>query len=68
MIDVGGAALLGAAARNGAGVAAVGSPDHYGKLVGELKRHHAISAELRPVSPRRRSGSWRPITPRSPPT
>jgi phosphoribosylaminoimidazolecarboxamide formyltransferase / IMP cyclohydrolase len=47
MIDVGGAALLGAAARNGAGVAAVGSPEHYGKLVGELKRHHAISAELR---------------------
>src|SRR3954466_16320275 len=47
MIDVGGAALLGAAARNGAGVAAVGSPEHYGKLVSELKRHHAVSAELR---------------------
>ena len=47
MIDVGGAALLGAAARNGAGVAAVGSPSHYSKLVGELKRHHAVSAELR---------------------
>jgi phosphoribosylaminoimidazolecarboxamide formyltransferase / IMP cyclohydrolase len=47
MIDVGGAALLGAAARNGAGVAAVGSPAHYHKLVGELKRHHAVSAELR---------------------
>jgi phosphoribosylaminoimidazolecarboxamide formyltransferase/IMP cyclohydrolase len=47
MIDVGGAALLGAAARNGAGVAAVGSPEHYGKLVTELKRHHALSAELR---------------------
>jgi phosphoribosylaminoimidazolecarboxamide formyltransferase/IMP cyclohydrolase len=29
MIDVGGAALLGAAARNAAGVAAVGSPEHY---------------------------------------
>ena len=47
MIDVGGAALLGAAARNGAGVAAVGSPEHYAKLVTELKRHHALSAELR---------------------
>ena len=47
MIDVGGAALLGAAARNGAGVAAVGSPEHYPKLVAELKRHHAVSAELR---------------------
>ena len=47
MIDVGGAALLGAAARNAAGVAAVGNPEHYGKLVAELKRHHAVSAELR---------------------
>src|SRR5580765_3523849 len=47
MIDVGGAALLGAAARNAAGVAAVGSPEHYAKLVVELKRHHALSAELR---------------------
>src|SRR3954466_7761727 len=47
MIDVGGAALLGAAARNGAGVAAVGSPEHYAKLITELKRHHAVSAELR---------------------
>jgi phosphoribosylaminoimidazolecarboxamide formyltransferase / IMP cyclohydrolase len=47
MIDVGGAALLGAAARNGAGVAAVGSPEHYPKVVAELKRHHTISAELR---------------------
>src|SRR4029078_142335 len=47
MIDVGGAALLGAAARNAAGVAAVGNPEHYTKLVTELKRHHAVSAELR---------------------
>ncbi len=47
MIDVGGAALLGAAARNGAGVAAVGSPEHYTRLVTELRRHHALSAELR---------------------
>src|SRR5258706_8447683 len=47
MIDVGGAALLGAAARNGAGGAALGSPEHYPKLVAELKRHHALSPELR---------------------
>jgi phosphoribosylaminoimidazolecarboxamide formyltransferase / IMP cyclohydrolase len=47
MIDVGGAALIGAAARNGAGVAAVVSPEHYPKIVAELKRHHVISAELR---------------------
>jgi phosphoribosylaminoimidazolecarboxamide formyltransferase/IMP cyclohydrolase len=47
MIDVGGAALLGAAARNGAGVAAVGSPEHYPTLVAEVRRHHAVSAELR---------------------
>jgi phosphoribosylaminoimidazolecarboxamide formyltransferase/IMP cyclohydrolase len=47
MIDVGGAALLGAAARNGAGVAAVGSPEHYPKLIAEIRRHHAVSAELR---------------------
>ncbi|HSS35571.1 MAG TPA: bifunctional phosphoribosylaminoimidazolecarboxamide formyltransferase/IMP cyclohydrolase, partial [Patescibacteria group bacterium] len=37
MIDVGGAALLGAAARNYAGVAAVADPAHYGRLVRELK-------------------------------
>jgi phosphoribosylaminoimidazolecarboxamide formyltransferase/IMP cyclohydrolase len=47
MIDVGGAALLGAAARNAAGVAAVCSPEHYPKLISELKKHHAVSAELR---------------------
>src|SRR4029079_1656377 len=47
MIDVGGAALLGAAARNVAGVAAVGSPEHYPKLIAELKKHHTLSAELR---------------------
>ena len=47
MIDVGGAALLGAAARNAAGVAAVGSPEHYPKLIAELKKHHTLSAELR---------------------
>ena len=47
MIDVGGAALLGAAARNYAGVAAVADPAHYGRLVRELRELGSISAELR---------------------
>jgi len=47
MIDVGGAALLGAAARNAAGVAAVSNPDHYPRLVAELREHGLVSAELR---------------------
>ena len=37
MIDVGGAALLGAAARNAAGVAAVADPAHYPTVVDELR-------------------------------
>jgi phosphoribosylaminoimidazolecarboxamide formyltransferase/IMP cyclohydrolase len=47
MIDVGGAALLGAAARNAAGVAAVASPEHYPKVIAELRAHGQPSAELR---------------------
>jgi len=47
MIDVGGAALLGAAARNAAGVAAVPSPDHYGQVLAELKERGLVSPELR---------------------
>ncbi len=47
MIDVGGAALLGAAARNYAGVAAVADPSHYPRIVRELRERGAISAELR---------------------
>ena len=47
MIDVGGAALLGAAARNAAGVAAVANPEHYARLVAELREHGLVSAELR---------------------
>ena len=47
MIDVGGAALLGAAARNAAGVAAVASPGHYHKVIAELKEHGHVSPELR---------------------
>lgn len=47
MIDVGGAALLGAAARNAAGVAAVASPARYREVVDELRRHGGVSPELR---------------------
>jgi len=47
MIDVGGAALLSAAARNSAGVAAVASPEHYPKVIAELRAHGHPSAELR---------------------
>jgi phosphoribosylaminoimidazolecarboxamide formyltransferase/IMP cyclohydrolase len=47
MIDVGGAALLGAAARNAAGVAAVASPEHYPTIVTELRQHGHISPETR---------------------
>ncbi|MFL5776990.1 MAG: bifunctional phosphoribosylaminoimidazolecarboxamide formyltransferase/IMP cyclohydrolase [Chloroflexota bacterium] len=47
MIDVGGAALLGAAARNAAGVAAVSKPAHYSQLVSEIRERGLVSAELR---------------------
>jgi phosphoribosylaminoimidazolecarboxamide formyltransferase/IMP cyclohydrolase len=47
MIDVGGAALLGAAARNAAGVAAVSSPAHYPQLVAEMRERGLVSAEFR---------------------
>jgi phosphoribosylaminoimidazolecarboxamide formyltransferase/IMP cyclohydrolase len=47
MIDVGGLALLGAAARNFGGVAAVCDPDEYGLLADEVRRHGAVSAEVR---------------------
>jgi phosphoribosylaminoimidazolecarboxamide formyltransferase / IMP cyclohydrolase len=47
MIDVGGTALLAAAARNFAGVAAVSRPVHYPQLVRELREMGAVSAELR---------------------
>ncbi len=47
MIDVGGAALLGAAARNYAGVAAVSSPGHYPQVVREIRERGLVSAELR---------------------
>ncbi len=47
MIDVGGTALLSAAARNHAGVAAVTSPASYGQVVAEIRDRGSVSAELR---------------------
>jgi len=47
MIDVGGAALLGAAARNAAGVVAASDPSHYELIVGELREHGQVTAETR---------------------
>ena len=47
MIDVGGTALLAAAARNHAGVAAVSSPASYGDVVADIRQRGSVSAELR---------------------
>ncbi len=47
MVDVGGVALLGAAARNCAGVAAVATPRHYARLTRELQELGLVSVELR---------------------
>ncbi len=47
MIDVGGAALLGAAARNYAGVAAVPNPSYYQQVIREIRERGLVSAELR---------------------
>jgi phosphoribosylaminoimidazolecarboxamide formyltransferase/IMP cyclohydrolase len=47
MIDVAGAALLGAAARNAAGVAAVADPSHYPKVTAELRELGVVTAETR---------------------
>ena len=47
MIDVGGAALLGAAARNSAGVAAASDPSHYDAILAELRELGQVSAETR---------------------
>ncbi|HEX5239675.1 MAG TPA: bifunctional phosphoribosylaminoimidazolecarboxamide formyltransferase/IMP cyclohydrolase [Candidatus Limnocylindrales bacterium] len=47
MIDVAGAALLTAAARNASGVVVISSPEHYPKVLAELKEHGVVSAELR---------------------
>ena len=47
MIDVGGAALLGAAARNSAGVTAVSDPSQYDRILAELRELGQVSAETR---------------------
>jgi phosphoribosylaminoimidazolecarboxamide formyltransferase / IMP cyclohydrolase len=47
MIDIGGAALLAAAARNYAGVAAVANPSRYPSVIAEIRERGAVSAELR---------------------
>ncbi len=47
MIDVGGAALLGAAARNSAGVVAASDPSHYERIMAELREHGHVSPEMR---------------------
>jgi phosphoribosylaminoimidazolecarboxamide formyltransferase/IMP cyclohydrolase len=47
MIDVGGTALITAAARNYASVAAVSSPAHYDQLVSELREMGSLTADFR---------------------
>ena len=47
MIDVAGAALLGAAARNAAGVVAVCDPGHYGLVLDEMRTLGQVSADTR---------------------
>lgn len=47
LIDVGGAALLAAAARNAAGVAVAARPVHYPKIVAEIRDFGAVTAETR---------------------
>jgi phosphoribosylaminoimidazolecarboxamide formyltransferase / IMP cyclohydrolase len=47
MIDVGGAALLGAAARNAAGVTAVAEPRHYRTVIDEIRTLGHVSPETR---------------------
>jgi phosphoribosylaminoimidazolecarboxamide formyltransferase/IMP cyclohydrolase len=47
LIDVGGAALLGAAARNAAGVAAIAKPAHYPRVIEEIRERGMVSAEFR---------------------
>ncbi|HEX7591578.1 MAG TPA: bifunctional phosphoribosylaminoimidazolecarboxamide formyltransferase/IMP cyclohydrolase, partial [Candidatus Limnocylindrales bacterium] len=47
MIDIGGAALLAAAARNYAGVAAVANPARYIQVIAEIRLRGGVSAELR---------------------
>ena len=68
MIDVGGAALLGAAARNSAGVAAASDPSQYGRILGELREHGLVTPRDPRARSRPRHSAWSPrTTPRSPP-
>ena len=53
MIDVGGVALLGAAARNYAGVAAIANPAHYGRVVARAARARARLGRAPPAARRR---------------
>ena len=59
MIDVGGTALLTAAARNYASVAAVSSPRHYPRLLEELRRDGRGDARVPAAPGRRRAGRCR---------
>jgi len=47
MIEVGGGALLAAAARNAAGVVAVPSPEHYPQVLAEIRERGLVSPEFR---------------------
>jgi phosphoribosylaminoimidazolecarboxamide formyltransferase/IMP cyclohydrolase len=47
LIDIAGAALLGAAARNAAGVVAVPAPSHYAAVLDELRTLGQVSADTR---------------------
>ena len=47
MIDVGGAALLGAAARNSTEVTAASDPTHYPTITAELREHGRVTPETR---------------------
>jgi phosphoribosylaminoimidazolecarboxamide formyltransferase/IMP cyclohydrolase len=47
MIDVGGAALLGAAARNAAGVVVIADPRNYPVVIAEIRERGMVSAETR---------------------
>ena len=47
MIDIGGAPLLAAAARNLSAVTVVSSPQHYDRVIQELRDHGQVSPDLR---------------------
>jgi phosphoribosylaminoimidazolecarboxamide formyltransferase/IMP cyclohydrolase len=47
LIDIGGVTLLRAAAKNHEHVTVVPGPEHYDRVAGELRRHGAVTRELR---------------------